>query len=255
MKVFDMEEQGKRIELFPMEKVAEESVVVSLEKDGQNKAVAKTLSDEERAAIAEVKKDLAKNLRNQELIDKEHYYFEKCPIWYVKTKDDEGNEIAGHKLKDSQKTPDREKPFEMFNCMNKLTATQDRYLSADIADKASGAMPKNRDACHNINIANQVLADSEPGDSVEAKLCLQAHVLYARGMEFLQRSDDETRIPQSEFYVRNAVKLLRLHNETIEALSRYRRKGEQRVIVQHINVEGGGQAVVGGAFIAGGGGK
>ncbi len=31
-----------------------------------------------------------------------------------------------------------------------------------------------------------------------------------------------------------AIKLLRLHNETIEALNRHRRGGEQRVIVQHV---------------------
>ena len=44
----------------------------------------------------------------------------------------------------------------------------------------------------------------------------------------------------------NATKCMRLHNETLEALNRYRRKGEQRVKVvhQYVQVNEGGQAVV-----------
>ena len=54
---------------------------------------------------------------------------------------------------------------------------------------------------------------------------------------------------QNDHWLKHAIKLLRLHNETVEALSRYRRKGERRVVVQHVTIEGGGQAIVGGMFI------
>lgn len=53
-----------------------------------------------------------------------------------------------------------------------------------------------------------------------------------------------TMIPQAEFHTKTAIKLLRLHNETIEALCRYRRKGEQRVVVQHVNVVGNMECVL-----------
>jgi len=53
--------------------------------------------------------------------------------------------------------------------------------------------------------------------------------------------------------MKSAIKLLRLHNETIEALSRYRRGGEQKVVVQHVNVNNGGQAIVGNVEARGGG--
>ena len=59
-------------------------------------------------------------------------------------------------------------------------------------------------------------------------------------------------ITQCEFYIKNAIKLLRLHIETIEALNKYKRKGEQRVVVQHVNIEGQG-IVNNGSMIAGGG--
>ena len=42
-----------------------------------------------------------------------------------------------------------------------------------------------------------------------------------------------------------AIKLLRLHNETVDTLGRYRRNGEQKVVVQYVNVQNGGQATVG----------
>jgi len=37
----------------------------------------------------------------------------------------------------------------------------------------------------------------------------------------------------ADHYGNKAIKLLRLHNETIEALNRYRRGGEQKVTVTH----------------------
>jgi hypothetical protein len=42
-----------------------------------------------------------------------------------------------------------------------------------------------------------------------------------------------------------AVKLLRTYAAQVEALGRLRRGGEQRVIVQHVNVNQGGPAIVG----------
>ena len=74
---------------------------------------------------------------------------------------------------------------------------------------------------------------------------MQSQALFSQGMKNLANANSES---FSDFYVKDAVKLLRLHNETIEALNRHRRGGEQRVIVQHVNVEGGGQAVVNGSF-------
>lgn len=49
-----------------------------------------------------------------------------------------------------------------------------------------------------------------------------------------------------------ATKLLRLHNETVEAINKYRRGGEQRVVVQHVQVNEGGKAIVGGVLNGGG---
>jgi hypothetical protein len=53
-------------------------------------------------------------------------------------------------------------------------------------------------------------------------------------MARLSKLASSENVRNSEAQANIAIKLLRCHNETIEALSRYRRGGEQRVVVQHI---------------------
>lgn len=91
----------------------------------------------------------------------------------------------------------------------------------------------------------QSLSECEPKDAIESKLCAQSAALYAQGMHYLSRAENTNILHQIDFFMKNAIKLLRLHNETVETLARYRRKGEQKVIVQHVNVNDGGKAIVG----------
>lgn len=202
--------------------------------------------EEREKRIAENKKRLDENYRKQELIDNEFVYFEKCPVRYVITKDDNGNELKGYKDKN------KSTPEEHFNNLNKLTATQDILLSENIVSCAVSAQPRNHKNDHSVNIVNQVLADYEPRDSIEAKLCLQAHTLYIQGMQYLSKAENSNILLQSDFYMKNAIKLLRLHNETIEALNRHRRGCTQKILIQHVQVNDGGKAIVGGVFEGGG---
>jgi len=102
------------------------------------------------------------------------------------------------------------------------------------------------------NVAIQSLYDQKPKDAVEARLISQAAALYSQGMNYLAKADRTERYELMTLYGNLAIKSLRLHNETIEALNRYRRGGEQRVIVQHVNVNDGGQAIVGHVSTGGG---
>ena len=43
----------------------------------------------------------------------------------------------------------------------------------------------------------------------------------------------------------NAAKLLRVFREQLQALQRYRGKGQQKVTVEHVHVHAGGQAIGG----------
>ena len=46
-------------------------------------------------------------------------------------------------------------------------------------------------------------------------------------------------------YLNAAVKLLRLHHETLDTLEKYRGRSNQTVRVEHVHVNAGGQAIVG----------
>ena len=58
----------------------------------------------------------------------------------------------------------------------------------------------------------------------------------------LALANDMLRLDQ---YERSLNRLARTFAAQIEALKRYRSKGEQRVYVERVNVESGGQAIVG----------
>ncbi len=66
-------------------------------------------------------------------------------------------------------------------------------------------------------------------------------------------SDDS--IVQTEVAVNLACKLQRTLVALVEALHRYRSGGQQRVVVEHVHVNEGGQAVVGTIQSKGGGGE
>ncbi len=60
-------------------------------------------------------------------------------------------------------------------------------------------------------------------------------------------------IPQQDSNSNALNKLARTFTTQVEALKRYRSKGEQRVIVEHVTVNEGGQAIVGSVETGGGG--
>jgi hypothetical protein len=64
-------------------------------------------------------------------------------------------------------------------------------------------------------------------------------------MDWLGRAMLTERVDFANVYLNGASKLLTRHHETLEVLLKYRRKGEQRVYVEHVHVHSGGQAIVG----------
>lgn len=171
------------------------------------------------------------------------FEYGKCPIFINKPIKE------GETMKQEISLKESEDSFS--DIVQKLTATKDLELGLEILKKGTIAI-KGGEVTERINLALQDLADREPKDSTEAKLCLQSTALYSHGMEYLSQAGSNKNLVQSEFYLKNAIKLLRLNNETIEALNKYKRGGTQNVVVQHVQVNDGGKAIVGN-MIAGGG--
>jgi hypothetical protein len=106
-----------------------------------------------------------------------------------------------------------------------------------------------------FNVALAAIDAIRPADEIEAMLAVQMVATHETAMEMLTRAKQAEMMPTLQECGPLAVKLLRTYAAQVEALGRLRRGGEQRVIVQHVNVNQGGQAIVGAVSHPGGGEK
>jgi hypothetical protein len=89
------------------------------------------------------------------------------------------------------------------------------------------------------------IAAMRPRDEAEAMLIAQLIATHELAMTFAQRLKHVENIPQQDSAANALTKLTRTYAAQVAALKNYRTGGEQRVIVQRVDVREGGQAVVG----------
>ncbi|MBA3342889.1 MAG: hypothetical protein H0T48_13775 [Gemmatimonadaceae bacterium] len=112
-----------------------------------------------------------------------------------------------------------------------------------------------------LNAALAQIAGIAPRDPLEGMLAVQMVGVHAAAMEHLSRSLTNDTDTASQCVAR-ASRLLRIFSVQMDTLNRHRGKApsEQRVVVEHVNVHDGGQAIVGNVTAplkrqAGGGGE
>lgn len=109
------------------------------------------------------------------------------------------------------------------------------------ADEASDGHPGNDEREFMLSMVN----DLAPRDAVERMLAVQmaaTHVATIRSARWLANTNN---IPQVQAHYTGFNKLARTFAAQVEALRKHRTGGKQTVTVQHVNVEDGGQAIVG----------
>ena len=111
------------------------------------------------------------------------------------------------------------------HCIN-LSGTQDKTL---------------KDA----NSAMALVAELAPTGAVEAMLATQMASVHIAMMRFSGLLASAENAVQFEIYERAFTKLARTFSVQIEALRKHRSGGTQVVVVKHVRVEAGGQAIVG----------
>jgi hypothetical protein len=114
-----------------------------------------------------------------------------------------------------------------------------------IVNAACEGTPDNPPSEQDINQALAAVTGIDAKDGTEAMLATQmtaTHVAAIRALRHLKASET---IPQYNCNGNLAVKLLRTFTMQVEALQRYRGKGQQKVTVEHVHVHAGGQAIVG----------
>jgi hypothetical protein len=85
----------------------------------------------------------------------------------------------------------------------------------------------------------------QPRDELEAMLAVQMGAIHQATMMMARRLNHVKTIPQQDAAERSLNKLARTYTTQMEALKRYRTGGQQRVTVEHVTVNAGGQAIVG----------
>lgn len=96
-----------------------------------------------------------------------------------------------------------------------------------------------------VNAIIAAMQGINPRDEIEGMLACQmiaTHFAAMRSMRMVKRSEN---IPQQDSNGNLAIKLLRTYTAQMEALQRYRGKGQQKMTVEHVHVHAGGQAIVG----------
>jgi hypothetical protein len=103
------------------------------------------------------------------------------------------------------------------------------------------------------NFMLSVIKGIAPKDEVECMMAAQMAAVHMATMTFARRLNHVDNIPQQDSAERAFNKLARTFAVQMEALKRYRTGGEQKVTVQHVTVNEGGQAIVGAVSHAPGG--
>ena len=104
-----------------------------------------------------------------------------------------------------------------------------------------------------LNFALSIVRGLEAKDQTEALLGAQMAAIHIATMKTAEVFMRTTDLQGHKSIESSLNKLARTFAAQVEALKRYRSKGEQRVYVERVNVERGGQAIVGNVSHGGGG--
>lgn len=194
------------------------------------------LNDEEKALIERWKK---------KKVESHFCYNDDCDdYFYYSTKTENGTPLEQHKLIEA--------------AFSEASGSSDHMFSYDLVMKCIrasyiGKAHNESDFASLSNSIINVLTSMKPADEIEGMLITRLIAIHNLSMHSLICAvNNEATTEGRDNNINRSTKLFRVYNETLEALMRYRRKGEQRVVVQHVNVNDGAQAMIG-HFQAGGG--
>ncbi len=89
------------------------------------------------------------------------------------------------------------------------------------------------------------VAEIKPRDGVERMLAVQMAATHVAMVRAGRRMAHAENLAQVQAHTNGYTKLARTYTAQMEALRKHRNGGKQTVTVQHVTVEGGGQAIVG----------
>ena len=140
-----------------------------------------------------------------------------------------------------------ESSFERRMALNKTTGMLNPASSAQLLNQvALCRYPEGADEIKTaLETASVMMLELQPEDAFEGLLVSQMVTCQDQVMECLQLARKTTYIDHREIHLRFADRFMRTFTAQMEALSKHRRGGQQKVVVEHVHVYEGGQAIVG----------
>lgn len=125
------------------------------------------------------------------------------------------------------------------------TGTSAEECAHQLFEQLVVAMPKGMD-CGPAMAANyNFLKDLALKDPLEGILAVQMLSIQGHFVEQLAKAKHASSPEIENLHQKNAVALSNLFGKQMERLNSYRKKGNQTIQVQHVNISAGGQAIVG----------
>lgn len=121
----------------------------------------------------------------------------------------------------------------------------DDFVNALIKQLGNASARDGNVVDEDLNFMVAVVVGLKPRDQMESMLAAQMAAVHMATMTFTRRLANTQYLDQQNSASNAFNKLARTYAAQMEALKRYRSSGEQRVIVERVNVAPGGQAIVG----------
>jgi len=188
------------------------------------------------------KKGTKKKTKKVELSELEQKALEK---WRERDKERVGP-VKFKKIKEKTVTHVEEDPDKFWPQMMETVGSPDIDFFKNILSQVSSTLP-NGDSEEVSNFITALMHGLKPKDETEGVLIAQMVGTHNLIMEYMKRAMIPGQyLEAANDYSNRAYKLMNLFLKQVETLEKYRGKAaQQKVIVEHVHIHEGGQAVVG----------
>jgi len=134
---------------------------------------------------------------------------------------------------------------EVGKQLKAATGTTEKALSFSLLHQAISTAPQN-ELVSKLNYISSLMHEFEPRDAMEGVLITQMAGTHNTAMNLLAWANNQkqpTRLSME--YIDRARRLMSLFTRQMEALQKYRGRASPRLSIENVNVNEGGQAIVG----------
>ncbi|APO67255.1 hypothetical protein IE4872_CH01613 [Rhizobium gallicum] len=126
-----------------------------------------------------------------------------------------------------------------------LGITDETFYAGALKQLINASSEGNQIDVEGLNFAVSLVRSIEPRNQLETMLAIQMASVHLASMKYMRKLNHTETIPQLDLQERVVNKLMRTFTSQMEALRKHRNGGSQKVIVKHVHVHEGGQAIVG----------